>query len=860
MAEIRIELRDFDNNTLGDLDITSSDEFPLSLTYQNFDIRDFNSRNGGFSKTFKVPATKRNNKLLNHIYQDGNIDKKNVRGSLPSTIYSDNIPIVSGTLKITKILKGKDPLEYECNFLSDNMDWASKIKNKDLKELTFDNTSGGGNTGYVFENMQGLSGNARDAATFNADSDKPLFPLLSVGEGVSSRNQVTDADFVPCLYVKNIWDKIFEGEGYVVDSEFCNSEYFKSLIVPLNFEKQSELINDKYGKIEKNDGYTKAAHYFHDSNPAISTVPHIGYNAIEVSRRWGYLTDNTNVAARYPFSGNFALDDSPLPSSTSTGNVQTGGNTHPTLNSHTMLVINETGTHTIDFNIDFRHYRDSGASSGSMTYKLRGEIWEVDNDLDQDINSFYQAVEDSNNGNNTNPNIIRKWDSGTITHVKNGDHDSVENFNDEVEIDSTEVGRKFIFTVSVRMVDYAAFDGGHVKFGYKNGTMEIKGNDTINVGEDYSPVQFLLPKGKQSDFVSGISQMFNLQFFTDSKSKIVKVEPYDYFYQDYTKARDWTSKIDYSKPIEDEFINDIKSELIIKYKDASGDAFLERFNKKNDTDWGSYRELNDDGVFADGTYKVENKYFSPSFNWYEGDYIDQDVGHSFTRRPFIPVYHTKFTNIDSKRSVERAEKEFNIGARVLITLPVYSGANQYLSSQSGIRTGYSYNNNGEAVASNAFQTDFCRANFFHLDSAKNSADNNDTFDSFVQLDAGTYNGSTLSLDPNLSFNNITYDFSGQGSQTHIGLYQSFYSKMVGQLKQKPRIKTIYLNLSNTDMAILDFTRLVFIDGNYYRINKIIDFKPHLKQSTKVELVEYLDLGKKEVSSTLVMNISDSLNL
>ena len=84
--------------------------------------------------------------------------------------------------------------------------------------------------------------------------------------------------------------------------------------------------------------------------------------------------------------------------------------------------------------------------------------------------------------------------------------------------------------------------------------------------------------------------------------------------------------------------------------------------------------------------------------------------------------------------------------------------------------------------------------------------------------------------------------------------------MVEQLKQRPRIKTIYLNLSNTDMAILDFTRLVFIDGNYYRINKIIDFKPHLKQSTKVELVEYVDLGKKEVSSTLVMNISDSLNL
>ena len=183
-----------------------------------------------------------------------------------------------------------------------------------------------------------------------------------------------------------------------------------------------------------------------------------------------------------------------------------------------------------------------------------------------------------------------------------------------------------------------------------------------------------------------------------------------------------------------------------------------------------------------------------------------------------------------------------------------------MSSRSGKATGYSYNDSGEATASNAFERNFCRANFFHLDNAKNSADNNDTFGSFVQLSAGTYDGTELLLDPNLSFNNITYDFSGQGSQTHVGLYQSFYSKMVEQLKQRPRIKTIYLNLTNTDMAILDFSRLIFIDGFFYRINKIIDFKPHLEESTKVELVEYVDLGKKDVSSNLVMNISESLNI
>ena len=105
-----------------------------------------------------------------------------------------------------------------------------------------------------------------------------------------------------------------------------------------------------------------------------------------------------------------------------------------------------------------------------------------------------------------------------------------------------------------------------------------------------------------------------------------------------------------------------------------------------------------------------------------------------------------------------------------------------------------------------------------------------------------------SINPNLSFNDVyltTADIL-DGHDTKIdfrGLYHSFYNKMVNQLKQKPRIRNIHLNLTQADIASLDFTKLIFLDGVYYRLNKIIDFKPHLKQSTKVELVEYFELGK-----------------
>ncbi|HAI44462.1 MAG TPA: hypothetical protein DCM40_43355, partial [Maribacter sp.] len=76
---------------------------------------------------------------------------------------------------------------------------------------------------------------------------------------------------------------------------------------------------------------------------------------------------------------------------------------------------------------------------------------------------------------------------------------------------------------------------------------------------------FLLPQAKQSEFVIGVAQLFNLQFKTDPIRKIITIEPYDHFYKSTSEAVDWSEKIDYSKNIDDEFIYDIKSKITLKY-------------------------------------------------------------------------------------------------------------------------------------------------------------------------------------------------------------------------------------------------------------------------------------------------------
>ena len=209
MAEIKIQLRDFDNNILGDLDIISSESFPLSLSYSNFDVRNFNSRTGSFSKTFKIPASKKNNKLLNHIYQYGNDDTKKVLSKIPATIFADNLPIITGNLRITQIFKDKKVLEYECLFLGNNMDWADSIKSLNMSELKFSSTqytsySSLVETDYTFSNPKD-----EPFSDHSFSLDRLVYPYITVGQNDSPQDQVMSSDFVPHVYVKNVWDKIF---------------------------------------------------------------------------------------------------------------------------------------------------------------------------------------------------------------------------------------------------------------------------------------------------------------------------------------------------------------------------------------------------------------------------------------------------------------------------------------------------------------------------------------------------------------------------------------------------------------------------------------------------------------------------
>ena len=102
-----------------------------------------------------------------------------------------------------------------------------------------------------------------------------------------------------------------------------------------------------------------------------------------------------------------------------------------------------------------------------------------------------------------------------------------------------------------------------------------------------------------------------------------------------------------------------------------------------------------------------------------------------------------------------------------------------------------------------------------------------------------------STSPVLSYGNVPVknydDATGvyATGETGAGLYETYYRNSVEMLKSNPRVRNVYINLKISDIINLDFTKLIYIDGVYWRISKVSDYMPNKNESTKVELIEWI---------------------
>lgn len=220
------------NNEL--IELFDDEEIVISYAVNN--LFEIESRQGTFSNSFKIPATKKNNIIFgftNNVLSVSDLPYL----KLPCLIYVDGILQVDG---IAQILTAT-PSEYEIRVLGSNANWFELIADKSIQTALSD-------CQYTHYWTEATVTGSRS----NIWSDVFIYPNIDYGglffEPIAGPPYFADwFKLYPAIYCKYLFKQIFDNVGLSIESDwFDNDKLFEKQIIPFSAEwKKGEDISNR---------------------------------------------------------------------------------------------------------------------------------------------------------------------------------------------------------------------------------------------------------------------------------------------------------------------------------------------------------------------------------------------------------------------------------------------------------------------------------------------------------------------------------------------------------------------------------------------------------------------------------------
>jgi hypothetical protein len=303
---------------------------------------------------------------------------------------------------------------------------------------------------------------------------------------------------------------------------------------------------------------------------------------------------------------------------------------------------------------------------------------------------------------------------------------------------------------------------------------------TVNYGESIV-INDTIPKGIfQKDFFASIVKMFNLYVYEDRlvEKKLI-IKPFIDFYDG--SQIDWTVKVDRGSVMRLKPMSEFTARYYeYKYK-QDNDFYAENYRKKYNEGYG------------DIIYDSENEFVK-----------EKDS----TELIFAPTILYQFTGTDKIYSSiyklsnsNAAEDKMDSVIRILQAKKITG------------RTSWAIKNGATTLAS---YTAYGYAG--HLD---------DPFNPLADINWG-------------ATKEVFYNAS---AVTAANLFAGYWSEYIAEIIDKDsKLLTCSVKLNEVDIYNLDFSKLIYIDGSLWRLNKVIDYNPMDFNVTKVELLKVIELN------------------
>ena len=210
-------------------------EEPISLTYNVADVNDIASRNSAFSKTIRLPETRNNRSIFGDIADLGvspavfNPNKKT-----KAWILVDTAVVFEGYLQLRKVFVNKETEEadYEVVIYADNDNFYKQLGDSFISDMDFSELDHIWNKTNIINSFTASWNNGYYYPLIDYGQDWDLGEVN--GWTTTYNTEVKIKDLFPATNVKFILDKMFSNAGYNYTSTFLNSEIFKNLYIPFN--------------------------------------------------------------------------------------------------------------------------------------------------------------------------------------------------------------------------------------------------------------------------------------------------------------------------------------------------------------------------------------------------------------------------------------------------------------------------------------------------------------------------------------------------------------------------------------------------------------------------------------------------
>jgi hypothetical protein len=290
-----------------------------------------------------------------------------------------------------------------------------------------------------------------------------------------------------------------------------------------------------------------------------------------------------------------------------------------------------------------------------------------------------------------------------------------------------------------------------------------------------------LPKGIfQRDFFLSICKMFNLYVYDDPvDSKKLIIKPYIDFYSG--QQVDWTNKIDRSKPLSIKPMSELNARYYqFKFK-QDNDFYAENYRKKFNEGYGD-RLYDTEFDFVKDTATTEI-IFAPSI-LYQASSTDK----------LYPAIYKKSNNTTTEDKMDSV-------IRILQAQKITGVASWTIQDSAG--------------ATLSTQTSYGYAGHLFFSGGVPTEDINFGVPKELQISVTSY--------------------------PTTNLFNAYYSDYMAEITDKDsRLLVCNALLNTVDILNLDFSKIVWIDGVAFRLNKVDAFNPMEYTTTKIELLKAIN--------------------